>query len=137
MQGGGDHTGAAPLGPRVDPTSVKISGDGRQITLNVDKPLLPSSVKPDAFMVTVFSAATDSESRRTTFPLRAELDPNRTTVTLTVLPTGLVTGLARIIARGTGAFSLLSADSFLPLAGATDSAPAPQGSDYVFVIERN
>lgn len=137
MQGGGGDAGAVTLGPRVDPGSVVISGSGQQITLKVDKPLLPSSVKPDAFAVTVFSPATDPSSSRTTFPLHAELDPAATTVTLTVLPTGLITGLTRIVVRGTGAFSLLGADSFLPLAGATDSAPAPQGSDYVFVIERN
>lgn len=135
-QGGGGPAGAVTLGPRVDPTSVKISGDGKQITLKVDKPLLPSSVLPDAFAVTVFSTAA-GPNKRTTFPLRADLDSAATSVTLTVLPVGLVTGLTRIIVRGTGAVPLLDAHSFLPLAGATDSAPAPQGSDYVFVIERN
>jgi hypothetical protein len=110
-----------------------ISGDGKQITLKVDKPLLPSSVKADAFAVTVFS--TDSSNTRIRFPLQADLDPDGRTVKLTVLPTGLGSGLVRILVRGTGTVPLLGADRS-PLAGGTDAAPAPQGTDYVRLIER-
>jgi hypothetical protein len=133
MQGGGPGAGAVTLGPRVDPSSVVISGDGKQITLKVDKPLLPSSVKADAFAVTVFS--TDSSNTRIRFPLQADLDPDGRTVKLTVLPTGLGSGLVRILVRGTGTVPLLGADRS-PLAGGTDAAPAPQGTDYVRLIER-
>jgi len=119
------------LGPRIDPTAVTISDT--EIVLPFDQPLSGASVKPDAFSVSVFDATNGWKS----FAVKtAAVDETLTTVTLTMKIPPLPLGVARIIARGTGATPLLG-EKNLPLAGATSNAPVPEGADFVFMKERN
>jgi hypothetical protein len=124
--------GPAPVdpGPRIDPASITISDT--DIVLPVDKPLIEASVKPDAFSVSVFDATNGWK----TFALKsAALDATLNTVTLKLKTPPLPLGVTRIIARGTGPTPLLG-EKNLPLAGATNSAPVPEGTDFVFMKER-
>jgi hypothetical protein len=120
----------SPSGPRVDPDSVTMSDN--EIVLQLDQPLGAASVVPAAFSVSVFDATRGWRIH----PITASIDDALTTVTLRPKTSVFRKGLTRIIARGTGATPLLGANQ-LPLAGATADAPAPQGTDFVLMKERN
>ncbi len=131
LNGAGNRSAA--LGPRVDPSSVAISDT--EITLKFDQPLQPASVKAGAFAVTVFDNTTGWSSFVINDP--PALSDADKTVKLTLSAPPLTKGLTRIIARGTGATPLLGNDPRLPIAGALTDAPAPQGTDFVLMKERN
>jgi len=117
------------VGPRVSNVTI----ESNQIVLSFDQPLQAGSVKPEAFSVSVF----DDAGGWKIFTIKAAVDNSRRSVTLAPKPKTppLGTGLARIIARGTGPAPLLGDDN-LPLAGGVDYSPAPQGIDYVLMQEK-
>jgi hypothetical protein len=117
------------VGPRVSAATIGAN----EIVLDFDLPLQEASVKPEAFSVSMF----DSAGGWTVFTIKAELDATRQKVTLAPDPSPpeLGIGLARVIARGTGATPLLGDDQ-LPLAGGINDQPVPQGLDYVLLRKK-
>lgn len=123
----------AVLGPRVESASVVINDN--EIVLKLDQPLHPAGLKANAFSVTVFDNTAGWKSFAVNDPPTLSADGK--TVTLKISAPPLAKGLTRIIARGTGATPLLGNAPRLPLAGATTDAPAPQGTDFILMKERN
>jgi hypothetical protein len=107
--------------------------EANAIVLDFDRPLQASSVRPEAFSVSVFVSASGWQ----VFSLGATLDAARTKVTLNPdpVPPDFGIGLARVIARGTGPTPLLGDDN-LPLAGGVEDEPAPHGSDFVLMRQK-
>ena len=122
-------TAPVAVGPRV--TTVTMAAN--DVVLDFDRPLQASSVGPEAFSVSVFVTASGWQ----VFNLKATLDAARTRVTLNPdpAPPDFGIGLARVIARGTGPTPLLGDDN-LPLAGGVEDQPAPKGSDFVLMRQK-
>jgi hypothetical protein len=127
---GGAIASPGDVGPRVDAAAVTISDT--EIILKADQPILAPSVTTTAFAVTVFDDTTGWQNVAVTPTLNAAT--NEITLKLDAPP--LVTGLTRIIARGTGAEPILGQNK-LPLSGTTTDVAVPQGADFVWMKVRN
>jgi hypothetical protein len=127
---------AQPVGndeaPRVDRDSVDVT-QARVVRLDVDRRLAPTSVAPDGFSVSRFTAP----DGWTIIKVQgADLDATGKRVALK-LGESMGDGLVRIIAYGTGPQPLLST-GLVPLAGAIGDPPLPpfDGRDFVHMVRR-
>jgi hypothetical protein len=125
---GGIDTRPDAGGPRLDPTTVSLTGD--EIRLRVTKPVLAGSVTLDAFAVTTWL---DVPGQWRALPL--------TVVAVDGARTGIRVGLGeavpagawlRVVIRGTGPAPVLGEDH-VPLAGVLGGPPgtAVTGQDAV------
>ncbi len=121
---------AAAKGPQVDPGSVVF--DGTKVRFQVDAHLLPDSVGPSGFAVSVLFAGGGWKQRKVS---AAKFDPADGSVSLE-LAAPAKGDLVRLMVLGTGPTPVLGAD-LQPLAGAAGDPPAPAGRDFVHMQKGN